>query len=340
MDLQNIANPPGLDPVTADFALKRGVWISGRVLDKITRQPVHARIEYVVFADNPHRKEAPGLSVERFLQNREEDGRFRVAVLPGRGLLAARAMSDQYRTGVGADKIKGLNSDGFFLTYPHLVSAQEYQTLVEVNPAVDAKQMTCNLILDLGHILKGEVHDPDGKPLAGVRVSGLRSYNGHGLWEYKPLKTSAFTVTGLDAEQARLLEFVHVEKKLAGSVAVKGDDKGPLVVKLVPAAALTGRLVTPEGKPVADGEIVALLQFIGQPDRRKVDPTAGTLPDGIPPDKGGKFRIEGLVPGLTYNLRFSKGNYLHRLGGAAGGKLTLEPGQTRNLGDVVVKPIE
>jgi hypothetical protein len=32
--------------------------------------------------------------------------------------------------------------------------------------------------------------------------------------------------------------------------------------------------------------------------------------------------------------------YLHRLGGAAGGKLTFDQGQTRDLGDVVVKPIE
>ncbi len=46
------------------------------------------------------------------------------------------------------------------------------------------------------------------------------------------------------------------------------------------------------------------------------------------------------MPGLTYYLGFKKGIYLHRLDGAAGGKLTFEQGQTRNLGDVVVKPIE
>jgi RNA polymerase sigma factor (sigma-70 family) len=342
MATQNIADTPGLDPVTADVALKRGVWISGRVLDKVTRQPIHAQIGYGVFADNPHRKEIPGLSVDLYLQSRVEDGTFRVVALPGRGLLAARAWSDQYRTGIGADKIKGLEPNGFFRTYPHLVSAHSYQTLVEVNPAVDAKQVTCSLLLDPGHTLKGEVRDPDGKPLTGVRVSGLRSYNGHSLWEHEPLKTSTFIVTGLDPEpeQSRLLEFVHVEKNLAGSVVVKSNDKGPLVVKLVPAGALTGRLVILDGKPITDGEVIALYQFIGQPERRKVDSTAGTLPSRIRPDKDGKFRIEGLVPGLTYYLGFSKGNYLHRLGGAAGGKLTFEQGQTRNLGDVVVKPIE
>jgi RNA polymerase sigma factor (sigma-70 family) len=340
MAIQNIADAPGLDPITADFALKRGVWISGRVLDKITRQPLHAQVQYVVFADNPHRKETPGLSVDMYLQTHAEDGTFRVVALPGRGLLAARAWGDQYRMGVGSDKIKGLEPNGHFRTYPHLLFAQGYHTLEEVSPAVDAKQVTCDLVLDPGRTLKGEIHDPNGKSLAGVRVSGLRSYNGHGLWEHEPLKTSAFTVTGLDPEQPRLLEFAHIEKKLAGSVVVKGNDKGPLVIKLVPAGALTGRLVTPDGEPITDGEITALHKAIDQPERRKVDPTVGSLPARIRPDKHGQFRIECLVPGLTYYLGFTKGNYLHRLGGVAGGNLTFEQGQTRNLGDVVVKPIE
>jgi RNA polymerase sigma factor (sigma-70 family) len=339
MATQNIVDTPGLDPVTADLALKRGVWISGRVLDKITRQPVHAQVQYVVFNDNPHLKEAQGLSVDIYLESRVEDGTFRVAALPGRGLLAARAWSDQYRMGVGADKIKGMMPDGHFLTSPHLLHVQLYHTLVEVNPAVDAKEMTCNLLLDPGHTLKGEVHGPDGKPLAGVCVSGLRTYSDSRIWEDEPLKTSAFTVTGLDAEKPRLLEFACIEKKLAGSVVAKNGDKGPLAVKLVPAAALTGRLVRPEGKPIVDGEIMALDKAIDQPDRTKADPTAGSLPDRIRPDKDGKFRIEGLVPGLTYYLGFVKGRYGHRLSGAAGGKLTFEPVQTRDLGDVVVKRI-
>jgi RNA polymerase sigma factor (sigma-70 family) len=341
MATQNIADTPGLDRVTADFALKRGVWISGRVLDKITQQPIHAEVQYVIFEDNPHRQEAPELSVDMYLQSRVEDGTFRVAALPGRGLLAARAWSDKYRMGVGVDKIKGMvEAQGYFHTYPHLLFARHYHTLVEVNPAADARQLTCDLLLDPGHTLKGEVHGPDGKPLVGVRVSGLRTYGGHGLWENEPLKTPAFTVTGLDAEQPRLLEFTCVEKKLAGSVVVKREDKGPLAVKLVPAAALTGRLVTPEGKLVTDGELMARSGAIDQPQPRNADPTVGSFPAAIRPDKDGKFRIEGLVPGLTYYLGFVKGMYGHRLSGDAGGKLTFEQGQTRDLGDIVVKRIE
>jgi hypothetical protein len=147
-------------------------------------------------------------------------------------------------------------------------------------------------------------------------------------------------VTGLEKGKTRLLQFVHFEKKLAGSLVVKGDDKGPVTVKLAAAGTLTGRLVTPEGEPVKDGQLMALRGPIGEPDAAEENPAVGSLPADIHPDKDGKFRIQGVIPGLTYNLGYIKGNYLHRLGGAAGSKLMIKPGETKHLGDVVVKPVE
>jgi hypothetical protein len=185
----------------------------------------------------------------------------------------------------------------------------------------------------------GEVLGPDGKPLAGARVSGLRTYGGLGQWE-NPLKTAAFTVIGLGPREVRLVEVVHDGKKLAGSLALKGDEKGPVKVKLAAWATLTGRLVTPDGRPVTDGELTALRQTYGELDGKESDPTLGSFPHGLRPDKQGKVRVEGLVPGLTYHLGLSRGFYLHQLGGAAGEGLTFKPGQTKDLGDVVVKPIE
>src|SRR5262249_35677448 len=39
----------------ADFALRRGVWVEGRVLDGSTGQPIwSARVLYRAFPDNPH----------------------------------------------------------------------------------------------------------------------------------------------------------------------------------------------------------------------------------------------------------------------------------------------
>jgi hypothetical protein len=235
---------------------------------------------------------------------------------------------------VGADEIKGLEADGHFRTYPGLIFARAYHGLIEINPAKDAKEYPCEIALDPGRSLKGEVLGPDGKPLAGARVSNLKSY---GYWEYNPLATAEFTVTGVEPGQPRLVQFAHFEKNLAGSLVVKGDEKGPLQVKLGPAAVLTGRLVTPDGQPVSEGQIISRGTFPGKPEDKVRE---GTFPQGTRPDKDGKFRIAGLAPGPAYKLGLIRGVYLHELGGAAGGELTFKPGETKDLGDVVVKPVD
>jgi RNA polymerase sigma factor (sigma-70 family) len=337
MSVRSVEAKPGLGPVTADFRLKRGVWIHGRVVDQVTRQPVHAQVQYGVFEDNPHRKEAPGLSVDSYLQTRAADGTFRFVGLPGRGLLAVRGWGDQYRMGVGADKIKGKEANGHFRTYPSLLFAQGYHALVEVNPAKDAKELACEVTLDPGRSLKGEVYGPDGKPLAGARASALKSY---GYWEYEPLKTAEFTLTGVEPGKPRLVQFAHAEKNLAGFLFVKGDEKGPLKVHLGPAAVLTGRLVTPDGQPVKEGQLITRGEPLEAPGKAKNAPLSGSFPNGVRPDKDGKFRIAGLAPGLTYKLGLHRDVYLHELGGAAAGELTFKPGETKDLGDVVVKPID
>jgi RNA polymerase sigma factor (sigma-70 family) len=339
MATKEVADTPGLGPVTVDIQLKRGVWIQGRVIDLVTRRPVHASIEYGAFEDNPYRKEVPGWSVDIYLQTRAADGGFRFVGLPGRGLVAARAYGDQYRLSVGADKIKGLEANGLFRTYPSLIFARTCHALVEVNPTKDAKEVICDIFLDPGRSLKGEVLGPDGKPLTGARASALRSY-GYGYWEYEPLKTAEFIVTGLEAGKPRLLQFAHFEKDLAGWLVVKGDEKGPLKVKLVPAGVLTGRLVTPDGQPVKEGQLITRGESLDAPGKAKDKPREGSFPQGIRPGKDGKFRITGLAPGLTYKLGLHRDIYLHELGGAARGELTFKPGETKDLGDVVVKPIE
>src|SRR5262249_1271585 len=132
MSVKSAANTPGLEPVTVDFTLKRGLWINGRVIDKATGKPVRAQIEYFLLPDNPHIKEAPGLSTNR-LENRD-DGTFRLIGLPGRSLVVARAWGDRHLVGVGAENIKGRLQYGFLDTQPGLAHPTHYHTLVELNP--------------------------------------------------------------------------------------------------------------------------------------------------------------------------------------------------------------
>jgi RNA polymerase sigma factor (sigma-70 family) len=236
---RELDDPLGLEPITVDFALKRGVMIKGKVLDKATRQPVYAHVQYRVFLDNPHRREAPHWTTDYYL-NTEEDGSFQVVGLPGRGLVVARGWGDHYRMGIGAEQIPGKDTRNsnvtFLLTAPGLCETDTFHTYVEVNPAKGVELVTCEVVLDPGTMPRGTVVGPDGKPLAGVKALGLTAYNTSRNWTRAPLKTAEFTVWGLGPNDERDVEFVHESKQLTGSVRVRGDAKEPLIVRLRPKA--------------------------------------------------------------------------------------------------------
>ncbi len=48
------------DSIHLDINLKRGVWVTGRLVDKATGKPAPGRVEYFVFVDNPYLNQAPG----------------------------------------------------------------------------------------------------------------------------------------------------------------------------------------------------------------------------------------------------------------------------------------
>jgi hypothetical protein len=315
--VKTVGNPLGLEPITVDFALKRGVWVKGRVTEKTADKPLFARVEYFCFDETPN---AEVITPLYYYSSRstEQDGSYRIPALPGRGLIAVRAYRDHYIMGVGGDKIKDSNSErpnGIFSTVPYRCFAGNFHTLVEISPKSGDEAIPCDLVLDAGRSLKGRVLDPDGKPLDGVRVAGLKDM---GYW----LNTGAeFTVESLQPNKQRLLQFVHEGKKLAGHMTLRGDEKAPLAVRLQPWGTLTGRLVTPGGEPL-DGARVG----------------CGAL--GIQTGKGGRFRIEGLAAGLKYNLFITKGFYVRHIAGPEPKDLTIKSGETKDLGDLKIKPVE
>jgi len=85
-----------------------------------------------------------------------------------------------------------------------------------------------------------------------------------------------------------------------------------LTVTLAPAGTLTGRFVSLDGKPLADLELVAPTTAAQAAPTMmpKADLNAGSFPSGPRTDKDGRFRIEGLAPGLNYRLALRRGMYL------------------------------
>jgi hypothetical protein len=61
---------------------------------------------------------------------------------------------------------------------------------------------------------------------------------------------------------------------------------------------------------------------------------------GTRPDKDGKFRIDGLAPGLKYGLGVTREPYVLKVSGKGIEELTVRPGEIKDLGDVEVKPMD
>jgi protocatechuate 3,4-dioxygenase beta subunit len=333
---QVVTDTAGLEAVTADFELERGLLIQGRLTDRATGRPVRGTLYYVPRADNPHLKAYPGFArISTSVGATEKDGSFSVAVLPGPGLFCARAIEDRF---VRAD-VEGLSSP-----LPPLLQLATFHAIRKVDPTEkDAKSQACAITLDPGRTACGTVLGPDGAPLEGVFVAGLAAaYSAvHGSPPKPRLATAAFTAVGLDMSRPRTLVFWHEEKKLAKGVRVRGDEPGPLAVRLEPLGAVTGLLRDADGRPQADARVEARYSS------RQDGTLPGELSPGIPgltaaalplprvttgPD--GRFRLEGLIPGLRYDVFAQTAGEPFRLVA----DLAVSGGACKDLGEPTAKP--
>jgi hypothetical protein len=334
MQLRGMPVPEGFNPVPLDFELTRGVELTGTVTDAATGEPVPCRVEYFSLADNPALREIKGFTVADPQDRESKDGKFRRVVPPGPGLIAVHANKEKYPVAVGAEQFKDTMNGPFINTQPHLCHPDQFNTLVPVEPKAGDQTLSVKITLSAGKTVKGRVLGPDGKPLSGALARGLRpSTLVFGRWEEAPLKSAEFEVVSVDPAKPRAVVFLHKEKKLAGVLRVGGDEKGPVEVELEPWATATGRLVNADGKPLADIRLGFVMK-IDEPDPTGV----GDLPSReVRTDKDGRFKLEGFVPGLRYNLSATNPSAI--LATITDGT-QFRSGEEKDLGDVVAKPTQ
>lgn len=327
-----VAITPGTGPVQADFALGKGVWITGKVVDDATGEPIRdAIVEYHAFVANPFLSKdrnagfAPEFDTD-FRTN--DDGAFRLRGYPGRGIVAANGWG--YLEGVGAERIAGLKEEEYRETLysPGGFSPYIRSAIIEVNVPEGAESSTCELRLKKGKSRQVLVVGPDGKPQRDIQASGLANQIENPMTN---VNDDRFTVTNLFQGESREVVARAVTQKVIGMAVVTEKGDGPLTLQLHPWATLTGRFSDDQGKPrsrsmqirLEDGKL-PIHTFNG----RNYDKEEFSIaPDGC-------FQIEGLVPGAKYRLQAIEGNTL--LLGDLTEALTLQPGETRDLGDVKV----
>jgi hypothetical protein len=126
--------------------------------------------------------------------------------------------------------------------------------------------------------------------------------------------------------------FAHEGKKLAGAVTISGDSPGPYMVKMVPWASVTGHVLGIDKKPRSG----LLFQVQAGVSDVQVDVDSFAYWRG-PVESDGSFRVERIVPGLATQAFVLEQAISF---GHPGPKLSLKPGETIDVGTIVLSRVE
>jgi RNA polymerase sigma factor (sigma-70 family) len=295
----NVPDTPGFDAVTVDFELQRGIEVRGRVLDKVTGKPVRGTVTYMTFADNPHLKR---LAVPRTDATIQEDGSFSFAAPPGPGVLAVIADEDNYRKVKPAADWKLVPGINWVPGVAHAI--------VPIDASEkDGKPTSVEIRLEPAATVNVEVLGPDGKPALAYFAAGLTASARQNVSWIMQRTSPTVTVRGLEKDTPRTVVVLTADGKLGKAAEVRADAAVPTRLQLEPLSGLTGRVVGADGRPRAGLQVRATFSQKGGDGTRlpvqffmtgatwaaKLEPTAKT-------DADGKFRLDGLMPGLTYTL--------------------------------------
>jgi RNA polymerase sigma factor (sigma-70 family) len=374
-----IRDTPGLEPVMVDFYLERGLKVRGKVLDKVTGNPVKGKVHYFAKVDNPYLKDYKDLATNRPIITKHEepgwqgdiqaDGSFWVLAVPGPGYLGVQGGDDTYPPARLKDwdgkPIPVVENQQQYpqMLHPGQLLPQYYNWIIPINPLdSDPSSLRCDILLEPGSKRAGSVQGPDGKPLADVHVAGLAGRaTAHWFYSGRPLfgtlKTADFTVVGLSASQERKLVFLQAERNLGKVVTVKAGENDPLTVRLEPLGSLTGRVVDRASQPIANRQVT--VQLSRQPEDYRdlpyelnvdnyvthsplTEPASwrGLTARTVKTDATGKFHVDGLLPGVKYEIRVyvsaqeKKPDQL-RLEDAeaiSGSGVSMESGRARDIG--------
>jgi protocatechuate 3,4-dioxygenase beta subunit len=347
-----IPPPEGFQPMKSDIELARGAVLTGQVIDNSAGKGVQSGLRFAPLPGNKFVGRKSGFdsyaSYSSTTQS-DADGRFRVVVIPGAGILMATAYgSNENRDGPSVRPYKLARFDPadrervplkfdffagwfYFVGVDNIVEPLDGVNAVKVLDVPEKGGATiCNLSVERGNTLSLSIQDSDGKPLTGALIVGLNEPG----WDTVRLKEARCTIYGLDPSRPRQVVLFQPDRKLAGKIIVRGDEKDEPQVRLFPVGTVTGRVVDMDGQALVGAEVGFSYQYNAA---RVLARYIETRSKPVQTDKDGRFRLEGVIPDSSFLLELSKGR-TRLIGEPRMGHKQVASGKLLDLGDLRVRP--
>jgi RNA polymerase sigma factor (sigma-70 family) len=327
-----VGDPQGLGPVQAGVELRRGVWVKGRVINRVSGRPVSATVQYLALRDNPHLKDFPGAKISIGIDGSDEveyrtdaDGRFRAVAIAGAGMLVVRSLEPGYVAAVPLTAKAAAN----VLGQSNFEYQQDtFEALEPINLLENELSVGPDITLTPGRPQHVRPVGPEGRPVERTLKFGEHSRST--LGDLVP--GSEFTFIHCRPGKPERVVIISENREMAAFVDIKGGEPDPISVTLQPSGTVIGRLVDEDGRPRPNVRLEVCYHLgESQVEEQSFSPPLMTGPDG-------RFRIRGLSPGLPYNVsvirRAAKDEEQRYEGYLHINTWTLNPGETRDWGDV------
>ena len=327
---------------SVEVKLRRGTVVRGRLIEDPAGKPVADAwvVYHQTYRDNPRYRDLPHIETVS-----GPDGAFTMVVPRGPGHLLVLAPGDDDLHVMTSFGELGVGIRPSFHIYPNAHASLDLKDGEATHPL--------EIRLRRGITVTGRVVGPDGKPVAEASAFG-RSYTPYREYTFPlvafngeapriAVKDGRFEIPGCDPDKPGTFYFLDLKDQLGATVELPGQSAadGPVSVRLRPTATARFLLKDADGKPLAnhqvdDWSIDLRLVITPGPDFGELnshpDLTPGDFTDqveldpvrnrGLRSGPDGRVTMVNLIPGARYRYR--------------GREFTPEPGQTIDLGEIVV----